>query len=1249
MPRFRSLVVTMALCASLLALAGIGACEEPPPRIYITSPANGAMIDASSVLVTGTTNQNGTVLVNGNVVPLNPDNTWEVTVPLDQAEVINLIDAQFFVGIEKDAARITVLAGPSVAEGSYSPEGVGLGFTDTGLSSLLPLVSTLAGDALDISSLLLGGGTIFDDTIFTFDVAATAYDADIGGFDFDATLAPGQIDTTITINGLSLAAEVDINDGLAIDWQCKLEVDMQSAVITGAYGLSPDATVPTRVDVNQLGDVDVTVNGLSFQFIDGPCDPDAPLIGDLVNLLMGGQLNGAIPTGFRESLKDPDGIGPLDSPIAAGIQEALAGIDIAGEVGNAVGVALDAPFHAITTNSSGIVLNADASFVASVGTGPGQCDAPYGTIDLTESFVIPSVAPTFGPTAPGGDPYSLGLSISSSAFNQLFKGMVECGLMQIDVTEVEFSGFTLPLTTNIMALLGVPQFQTVLGANTPLVIQIRPAMAPFLTGNPGPNGEMVELGLPHLVMEIVDPATGKKWLLLAIDTRFGLDLAFDPVTEQLAPVVSAPAPGDSVARVLSNAIGANESGVENSIVLILPSFFAAFGDAFGSFPLPTFFGLGVEVVEIESAGGLFKLYTNLVQAPATKLENVVLTDSSTGDFVTDGVFDTNEWRHKTKITATPSTIDTRFRSVIAGDACCTLDDEHVNATADYRLEFDVVPIPGDTWTLDIDHRILGALTTVDEANLLYDGSELAEFTTPIQGRYSIDGGPFVAFHVSPSVASVFDDFGGAEDDLNAEVTGSNGVRLNGTTQQHIVVEFTWNMHIFSDSNVAFPAIDGGEGAIRLGMHDTIELGTDPSPGFSAGHYPGQGNRDIAQDGHFVDIDLSAVSCVGDPVTCPVCGDGVVGGTEACDDGNGLGGDGCDASCAIEAGFNCGGDPTSCWPVCGDGQLIGAETCDDGNANADDGCSILCQVELGWTCAGSPSVCSEYCGDGLIVGAEFCDDGNANYGDGCRPTCTPEGCGDGIIDPGEVCDDGNTSSGDGCDAACAGLDGACQMGGNNCQNFSDGFSFGRNCTTSTLCIGSAGWYLLQGTTNGTSLNDYDIQGEPHNLNDIETAQTRTDYNFLDPGVYTVEACDNTGLGISDSPYCVFPADRISAPGSVSGSLNDSPDLDSGTGEIDLAGPISGGDHCYTVDVVRTGNYRIKAAHNSGGGLLAAGLYTGTPPNGLTVAAGQSPSPIPVGAFGTSNYVPLSKGTTYHLCADTATLGSNVNFTLTLEEQ
>ena len=388
---------------------------------------------------------------------------------------------------------------------------------------------------------------------------------------------------------------------------------------------------------------------------------------------------------------------------------------------------------------------------------------------------------------------------------------------------------------------------------------------------------------------------------------------------------------------------------------------------------------------------------------------------------------------------------------------------------------------------------------------------------------------------------------------------------------------------------------------------------------------------------------SGYGCTGEPSTCSTtCGDGIVAGAEACDDGGTSGGDGCSASCTVETGYGCTGSPSSCSPVCGDGLILGGEACDDGNASGGDGCSAVCQVETGYGCTGQPSSCDTICGDSIPVGTEQCDDGNFNYGDGCRPDCTSELCGDGIVDPGEQCDGGPNCSG-----TCTLI--GCQMGGNNCQNFNDGFSFGRNCQTYSLCIGSPGYYLLQGTTNGTSLNDYDIIGQAHNLNDIETAQTRTDYNFLPAGNYTVEACDNTGAGISTSQVCVLPADRVSAPGVVSGTVSDSPDLDGGTGEIDLAGPISGGDQCYVVDVVTTGNYRIVANHNSGGGLLAAGLYSGTPPSGLMTAAGQSPSPIAVGGQGTSSYVTLTAGTAYHLCADTATLGSSVNFTLTLEAQ
>ena len=47
------------------------------------------------------------------------------------------------------------------------------------------------------------------------------------------------------------------------------------------------------------------------------------------------------------------------------------------------------------------------------------------------------------------------------------------------------------------------------------------------------------------------------------------------------------------------------------------------------------------------------------------------------------------------------------------------------------------------------------------------------------------------------------------------------------------------------------------------------------------------------------------------VASGVCGDGKVQGAEECDDGDALGGDGCNAACQIEPGFTCAGLPSSC--------------------------------------------------------------------------------------------------------------------------------------------------------------------------------------------------------------------------------------------------------------------------------------------------------------------------------------------------
>ena len=58
-----------------------------------------------------------------------------------------------------------------------------------------------------------------------------------------------------------------------------------------------------------------------------------------------------------------------------------------------------------------------------------------------------------------------------------------------------------------------------------------------------------------------------------------------------------------------------------------------------------------------------------------------------------------------------------------------------------------------------------------------------------------------------------------------------------------------------------------------------------------------GNEDAASDGG-----CRGDVCIDAPVA--ICGDGIVDGTEQCDDGNTTSGDGCSATCTLEPGFAC---------------------------------------------------------------------------------------------------------------------------------------------------------------------------------------------------------------------------------------------------------------------------------------------------------------------------------------------------------
>jgi fibro-slime domain-containing protein len=140
--------------------------------------------------------------------------------------------------------------------------------------------------------------------------------------------------------------------------------------------------------------------------------------------------------------------------------------------------------------------------------------------------------------------------------------------------------------------------------------------------------------------------------------------------------------------------------------------------------------------------------------------------------------------------------------------------------------------------------------------------------------------------------------------------------------------------------------------------------------------------------------LADAACDGDVCTqapVAICGDGVINGTELCDDGNAVAGDGCSPSCRLEPGFACTRQMTMpnsvCHPThCGDGVKEGFEQCDDGNVVPYDGCSPSCTVEAKCNGVGG---CTGVCGDGLVIPPEQCDDGNAIDGDGCSSTCQLE--------------------------------------------------------------------------------------------------------------------------------------------------------------------------------------------------------------------------------------------------------------------
>ncbi len=401
---------------------------EDYPYVTITAPADGAFIGAGDVAVSGTYEgpKLASLKVNGQTVTVSGGRFETTLTVAENDRQLKVMATATTTGGLVSSDRVTAFVGQSAAADAAVEYALLLNLENRGLANVSALLSAVL-DGRDVTDLL----------------------NDLVNPELKETYADTVVINEAVIDGVDIYLQA-AEDGLQLNLTASLTVNL---TLFGLYtlevklnGVTADLLVNLTVDNDQL--VFEVIDG-TFAIADvqlnGPLIPG--FIGDLVSLL-----SGALWDLFLKNLL-VDELNTLLTDLTINLDLGTATLGLI----------------------PGATLVSAHNFVIAMDTTTTLNDGWTSQLEQEGFLVTASTPPTFTETTPNtGKPYGVAVGLNDDMVNQMLYLLAASGGLNLSVTD-DF------LTAEALSILFF-SFEN-FDADTPIVIQFQPSVAPYLAGN----------------------------------------------------------------------------------------------------------------------------------------------------------------------------------------------------------------------------------------------------------------------------------------------------------------------------------------------------------------------------------------------------------------------------------------------------------------------------------------------------------------------------------------------------------------------------------------------------------------------------------------------------------------------------------------------------------------------------------------------------------------------------------------------